>query len=678
MILKITLLSNTIITNGNGDALIDLDCDYNEYGLPYISAKRLKGMLKDSANELVSMGQDINVLRLFGDENNEGIIKLSDARLQDYEILEKLSNDFKPDLFKNSFSVVLSQTSLDERGVAKKGSLRRFRAYDKGLIFESEIDENFKQEFQKDLELICLNLRYIGHKRTRGFGKVKCEIIKNKKINEISKKSGDIMVFTLLDDVVLTNLSGDENTIDTKEYLSASAIKGAFKKLGVEYSKPQNAYFYDDKNIFYPAPMNLKKLKYAQENLKIYTEIDEEKEKEELKKNNDFKIEKKSNIGGYVCIKNSILSKAKISTINKTHVSLADKENMSLTELEKYESEGKYKNKIFSYTAISKGQQFAIKLDKIDDFSSLNGKVLRLGKSANSQYGRVKISFESSSNKESNFNNEFYLVAISPVLLRNEIGGFEPSFDALKNELEKQGLKLEKIVISRYEKAQFYNNSYKCKTPQVMGFSIGSVFKVSGNLNQELVQLKIQDEFGFGWLKAYKSFDNLELKSDKKDNETNQNSKNKLEKLKLSDDELKSIEPALKNILKKDLEQRVFLSDEYKNYEIQYPECKNRSKDKMIKSELARIEKVLNIIGFDNEKSIIDLFKKEFKPKQNGKQNEFLDKMERNKKGLNLSGIDIEKFKLPNYDKYYDKEYLFYLKIKTLISKLKQARKETK
>ncbi|MBZ8007723.1 hypothetical protein AVBRAN9334_06095 [Campylobacter sp. RM9334] len=678
MILKITLLSNTIITNGNGDALIDLDCDYNEYGLPYISAKRLKGMLKDSANELVSMGQDINVLRLFGDENNEGIIKLSDARLQDYDILEKLSNDFKPDLFKNSFSVVLSQTSLDERGVAKKGSLRRFRAYDKGLIFESEIDENFKQEFQKDLELICLNLRYIGHKRTRGFGKVKCEIIKNKKINEISKKSGDIMVFTLLDDVVLTNLSGDENTIDTKEYLSASAIKGAFKKLGVEYSKPQNAYFYDDKNIFYPAPMNLKKLKYAQENLKIYTEIDEEKEKEELKKNNDFKIEKKSSIGGYISIKNGVLAKAKISTINKTHVSLADKENMSLKELEKYESEGKYKNKIFSYTAISKGQQFAIKLMDEENFSELDGKVLRLGKSANSQYGRVKISFESSSNKESNFNNEFYLVAISPVLLRNEIGGFEPSLDALKNELEKQGLKLEKIVISRYEKAQFYNNSYKCKTPQVMGFSIGSVFKVSGNLNQELVQLKTQDEFGFGWLKAYKSFDNLELKSDKKDNETNQNSKNKLEKPKLSDDELKSIEPALKNILKKDLEQRVFLSNEYKNYEIQYPECKNRSKDKMTKSELARIEKVLNIIGFDNEKSIIDLFKKEFKPKQNGKQNEFLDKMERNKKGLNLSGIDIEKFKLPNYDKYYDKEYLFYLKIKTLISKLKQARKETK
>lgn len=677
MILRITLLSNAIITNGNGDALIDLDSDYNKYGLPYISAKRLKGMLKDSANELVSMGQKIDVAKLFGNENEEGVIKLSDARLKGSDILEKLSNGFNPEIIKNSFSIILNQTSLDECGVAKKGSLRRFRAYDKKLVFESEIecDDNLKDK----LELICLNLRYIGHKRTRGFGKVKCEIIdslsdeKVKQTNEIHK---DIMVFTLLDDVVLTSLSGDENTVDTKGYLSASAIKGAFKKLGVEYSKPQNAYFYDG-NIFYPAPMNLKKLKYTQENLKIYTEIDEEKEKEELKKNNDFKIEKKSSIGGYICIKNGVLSKAKISTINKTHVSLADKENMSLAELEKYENEGEYKNKIFSYTALSKGQKFAIKLDKNDDFSSLNGDILRLGKSANSQYGRVKISFESSSDNEAGFNDDFYLVAISPILLRGEMGGFEPSKESLENELKKLGLELKEIVISRYEKAQFYNNSYKCKTPQVMGFSIGSVFKVSGNLNQELVQLKTQDKFGFGWLKSYKSFDNLVLEKNKQEkSQTNEISQN--EPKRPSDDELKAIEPALKSILKQDLEQRVFLSDEYKNYEIQYPECKNRSKDKMTKSELARIEKVLNNIRFDNEKSIIDLFKKEFKPKQNGKQNEFLDKMERDKKGLNLSGIDIEKFKLPNYDKYYDKEYLFYLKIKTLISKIKQARKETK
>lgn len=647
MILRITLSSNAIITNGNGDALIDLDSDYNEYGLPYISAKRLKGMLKDSANELVSMGQDINALRLFGDENNEGIIKLSDARLQDYEILEKLSNDFKPDLFKNSFSVVLNQTSLDERGVAKKGSLRRFRAYDKGLVFESVIEGNL--EFLKDLELICLNLRYIGHKRTRGFGKVKCELIdsqndeKTAQTNEIHK---DIMVFTLLDDVILTSLSGDENTVDTKGYLSASAIKGAFKKIGVEYSKPQNAYFYKDKNIFYPAPMNLKKYKYK-DDLMVFNEITE--------KNDD---EKKSNIGGYVCIKNGVLNKANISTTNKTHVSLAGKENMSLKELEKHKDDKEYKNKIFSYTALSKGQTFAIKLDKNDDFSSLNSENLRLGKSANSQYGRVKISFENSSDNEASFNDEFYLVAISPILLRGEDGGFEPSFDALKNELEKQGLKLEKIVISRYEKAQFYNNSYKCKTPQVMGFSIGSVFKVNGNLNSEFCSVGVQQEFGFGLFKAYKSFDNLVLeKNEQKKSQTNE----------ISQNELKSIEPVLKNILKQDLEQRVFLSDEYKNYVIQDENYKKHG-EIFSASELSRMQSIVNAFEIDKD------FKTQFEYKY--KDSAFYKKMQ--DKGLRLDKFDVAKHENEKYKNFYTEKIRNEIAKKVLISKIKQARKMLK
>lgn len=662
MILRITLSSNAIITNGNGDALIDLDSDYNEYGLPYISAKRLKGMLKDSANELISMGQDIKVLKLFGDENNEGIIKLSDANLKESLILEKLSSEFKTDIIKNSFSVILNQTSLDEFGVAKAGSLRRFRAYDKGLVFESEIEGNL--EFQKDLELICLNLRYIGHKRTRGFGKVKCELIEGKNTEQKNGKSPNendkMMIFTLLDDVIFTSLSGDENTVDTKGYLSASAIKGAFKKLGVEYKNPQNAYFYDGKNIFYPAPMNLKKNKYVQEDLKIYTEIDEEREKEELKKNKNLNIDKKSSIGGYICIENGVLNKAKISTINKTHVSLADKENMSLKELEKYENEGEYKNKIFSYTALSKGQKFAIKLMYDEDFSKLDGKVLRLGKSANSQYGRVKISFESSNDKEASFNGEFYLVAISPVLLRNEIGGFEPSFDALKSalkDIEECDLELKEIIISRYEKAQFYNNSYKCKTPQVMGFSIGSVFKVSGKLNDEFCMVGVQQEFGFGRLKAYASFNDLKLEKDQETKQTNE----------ISSDELKIIEPALKNILKQDLEQRVFLSNEYKNYVIQDENYKKHG-EIFSASELSRMQSIVNTFEIDKD------FKTQFEDKY--KDSAFYKKMQ--DKGLRLDKFDIAKHENEKYKSFYTDDIKNEIAKKVLISKIKYARKMLK
>ncbi|MBZ7987775.1 RAMP superfamily CRISPR-associated protein [Campylobacter canadensis] len=662
MILRITLSSNAIITNGNGDALIDLDSDYNEYGLPYISAKRLKGMLKDSANELISMGQDINVSKLFGDENEEGIIKLSDANLKESLILEKLSSEFKTDIIKNSFSVILNQTSLDEFGVAKAGSLRRFRAYDKGLVFESEIEGNL--EFQKDLELICLNLRYIGHKRTRGFGKVKCELIEGKNTEQKNGKSPNendkMMIFTLLDDVIFTSLSGDENTVDTKGYLSASAIKGAFKKLGIEYSKPQNAYFYDGKNIFYPAPMNLKRYKYPddetlEKNTNILKKLIVFNEKTE--KSND---EKKSSIGGYICIENGVLNKAKISTINKTHVSLADKENMSLKELEKHKDDKEYKNKIFSYTALSKGQKFAIKLMYDEDFSKLDGKVLRLGKSANSQYGRVKISFESSNDKEVNFNGEFYLVAISPVLLRNEIGGFEPSFDALKSalkDIEECDLELKEIIISRYEKAQFYNNSYKCKTPQVMGFSIGSVFKVSGKLNDEFCMVGAQQEFGFGRLKAYASFNDLKLEKDQETKQTNE----------ISSDELKIIEPALKNILKQDLEQRVFLSNEYKNYVIQDENYKKHG-EIFSASELSRMQSIAST--FETNKD----FKTQFEDKY--KDSAFYKKMQ--DKGLRLDKFDVAKHENEKYKSFYTDDIKNEIAKKVLISKIKYARKMLK
>ncbi|MBZ7996631.1 hypothetical protein AVCANL279_04725 [Campylobacter canadensis] len=469
-----------------------------------------------------------------------------------------------------------------------------------------------------------------------------------------------MMIFTLLDDVIFTSLSGDENTVDTKGYLSASAIKGAFKKLGVEYKNPQNAYFYDGKNIFYPAPMNLKKNKYVQEDLKIYTEIDEEKEKEELKKNKNLNIDKKSSIGGYICIKNGVLSKAKISTINKTHVSLADKENMSLKELEKYESEGEYKNKIFSYTALRKGQKFAIKLMYDEDFSKLDGKVLRLGKSANSQYGRVKISFESSNDKEVNFNGEFYLVAISPVLLRNEIGGFEPSFDALKSalkDIEECDLELKEIIISRYEKAQFYNNSYKCKTPQVMGFSIGSVFKVSGKLNDEFCMVGVQQEFGFGRLKAYASFNDLKLEKDQETKQTNE----------ISSDELKIIEPALKNILKQDLEQRVFLSNEYKNYVIQDENYKKHG-EIFSASELSRMQSIAS--AFETNKD----FKTQFEDKY--KDSAFYKKMQ--DKGLRLDKFDIAKHENEKYKSFYTDDIKNEIAKKVLISKIKYARKMLK
>ena len=60
MILKIELLSDTCIGNGNGmGSLIDNDIVHDRYGLPYIPARRLKGLLKSAALEANSVFGDV-------------------------------------------------------------------------------------------------------------------------------------------------------------------------------------------------------------------------------------------------------------------------------------------------------------------------------------------------------------------------------------------------------------------------------------------------------------------------------------------------------------------------------------------------------------------------------------------------------------------------------------------
>ena len=54
--IQIELLSSTLIGSGSGfGATIDADVMLDECGVPYIPVKRIKGCLKDAAEELLDM-----------------------------------------------------------------------------------------------------------------------------------------------------------------------------------------------------------------------------------------------------------------------------------------------------------------------------------------------------------------------------------------------------------------------------------------------------------------------------------------------------------------------------------------------------------------------------------------------------------------------------------------------
>lgn len=90
LILK--LLSNTIIGSGEGYGAIIFD----EYGIPYIPSRRIKGCLRDSANQIcyyLNMKKDkiANeypiVEEIFGTGFKESLFSVSDLYLDDYQNL---------------------------------------------------------------------------------------------------------------------------------------------------------------------------------------------------------------------------------------------------------------------------------------------------------------------------------------------------------------------------------------------------------------------------------------------------------------------------------------------------------------------------------------------------------------------------------------------------------------
>ena len=90
--LIIKLKSDLCSSSGTGlGSLIDNDIVYDDYGFPFIPAKRIKGLLREAALEYTDwMEEDRKYLdSIFGVEgsNNSGNIKIDNAYVENYEKL---------------------------------------------------------------------------------------------------------------------------------------------------------------------------------------------------------------------------------------------------------------------------------------------------------------------------------------------------------------------------------------------------------------------------------------------------------------------------------------------------------------------------------------------------------------------------------------------------------------
>lgn len=324
--LIITLKSDLCVASGYSYAgIIDADICYDKYGLPYIPARRLKGCFRDTAENLLYGIIDADTVRdIFGigGASNKGNIRISNARLNNYEDIVKelralrqnkeTSDEFTQQRVLEQYSHIVAQTAIGDNDVAEDQSLRYTRVinhYRPGrvedsfeeIVFEAviEYDEcnNGDNTMTDAISLIAGATKNIGLKRNRGMGVVHCklsdEIIEDRCIDN---KVVIDEIFSPEDEYVITYcLKNDEplmlsqmSDIHSEKFISGQSMLGHLA--GKYLSKPgkrndseefsdlflngktkfTSAYIAEITNdneavIYYPAPANINRLKKTKE-----------------------------------------------------------------------------------------------------------------------------------------------------------------------------------------------------------------------------------------------------------------------------------------------------------------------------------------------------------------------------------------------------------------------------
>ena len=145
----IKLLSDALPASGiTSTVIIDTDIAVDELGIPFLPAKRIKGLLLESCIEVseIMPNTTINTDLLFGkvSDSESNSIRISDAKVKDHSSFvnwlswarSEFIGEFQADRITDTFSHIRRQTKIDDQmGTAVDHSLRTSRVLYKGLMF---------------------------------------------------------------------------------------------------------------------------------------------------------------------------------------------------------------------------------------------------------------------------------------------------------------------------------------------------------------------------------------------------------------------------------------------------------------------------------------------------------------------------------------------------------------
>lgn len=499
--LVIEILSDTLFASAGGGAAVDSVTAHHNNGLPYIPSKTIKGLLKESLIEVLEiMGEDWDkeakkapVNQLFGKEGvgNEGSLKFSNGEILGKQGFDKeiKENELSQSEVLAYFTYIRHQTAINQEGIAKEGSLRTSQVLKPELKFEvfiSDIDDANKELLEK----ACLNLRRAGTNRNRGFGKVKCTLKTDAQSQNESPLEGNKFKIELITPALLPSTGADSNTVSSEKNVSGRKILGM---LASRYIKEYNLSEAHKDEIFKRLFLS-GKVKYSDgfviEDNKVCFPIgqhwvtNKEKDKVEIDFREDKTSENWKQVGGYYSQNGK--QKASVSTILDFHNSrnkVNQKDQKGIHTRIKGSNQG---DGIYYYESLREGQEFAFKIDGQDEdleiLRSLMSKSdqLRLGKSTSTALGKVRITNYDGTfiPKAKEDNNDYITIFVSPVILRNNNGEFDPGFEQLKIALGVDDLKINNVRI-RTTKVQVFQGSIKMQYPEILAIAAGSSVQFS-------------------------------------------------------------------------------------------------------------------------------------------------------------------------------------------------------
>ena len=198
-IIRITIKSAATFGRGDGVAgLVDREIEHDKYGLPFLRGKTLKGLLAESAENIVYSLKNAERWRtakdgLFGlpgrgGNEERGNLHIGDALLPSgLRLAIMAEKNLSAEDVLHGLTGIRRQTAMNTDGGPDHASLRSMRVLLPGVVLESEL--HYEVELSEDqlnlLTASALDLRRAGTGRNRGRGHILLELDDDKSTREL-------------------------------------------------------------------------------------------------------------------------------------------------------------------------------------------------------------------------------------------------------------------------------------------------------------------------------------------------------------------------------------------------------------------------------------------------------------------------------------------------------------